>query len=766
MNGTRKHGPTQDQRLPPDAALEEALDALRAGRLDQAQALARNVADAEPSREDAWRILAEVAQRQGRPADAAQVLKDGISQNAKSSKLFTLLGLLLRDSGHLPDAETALRHARGLDPKSRDAALNLGNILAQQHKLQEAEEVFRAASEDHPTEPRFPLQIGRLLLTRGYAEGAQKELRGAVALSRASLLQNAEGTQDPSLYIEAASLLASSLLSQGNRLAALDYLYDCVLLGGDEKIRGQFAQCVSAIPFADAQPLLKPLLARALAEAWIEPQSLLRQCANQLMLDPDFSASAERIEIVVPDASQALLETPDVAKLARDALLRAMLVTGVIPNASLERVLTKLRQLLLYSRIDPRSAAAQSSDRLVAFAVAIANQCLFTGHAYAVSPDENPIVESLASRINNAAVSGSEIEMADLATLAAYRALCTLESAEALSKRNWPSSLQPLIQRQLREPFVEKELRKAIPRVTPMATSAALAQTFEDAPIRRWAETPVRAQRLTLVDWLRAINPDRSPPETATSDSSAPVDILVVECGTGRRVVSSATRFVNSNVLAIDRSLSNLAYAHRRMQEIGLKNVAFAQGDVLELDGLGRQFDVVECVGALNQLADPLAGWRAISRLTKPGGYIMMGLSSRSGWSDLEAMRTYVAGRGYGVSDQDLRRLRTDVLGLQSDDPVRKFAKDRDEFYALGTLRDMVFQEYGGRFTIADISTALRTLGLEFYGFAIGTDTRLQFAEQFGAAGNINSPRDWDAFEAEHPDTFTAMYNFLVRKPN
>ncbi len=38
------------------------------------------------------------------------------------------------------------------------------------------------------------------------------------------------------------------------------------------------------------------------------------------------------------------------------------------------------------------------------------------------------------------------------------------------------------------------------------------------------------------------------------------------------------------------------------------------------LGGLGRQFDLIECVGVLHHLGDPLAGWRVLVSLLKPGG--------------------------------------------------------------------------------------------------------------------------------------------------
>ncbi len=443
-------------------------------------------------------------------------------------------------------------------------------------------------------------------------------------------------------------------------------------------------------------------------------------------------------------------------------------MTSVIPDSAFERPLTVLRRLFLTARNDPQAPAARGSDGLVAFAVALANQCFLTDYAYAETADETAMADALTARIAAAAAAGEAIAMADLATLAAYRPLHEMDFAAALLGRDWPPSLEPVIQRQLREPAKEAELRETISRITPIAdaTSRTARAGDGDRPFRRWFETPVYTHRFSLADWLQGIAPERAKAEAASRNPTAPLEILVAGCGTGQEAITSATRFANSEVLAVDLSLAGLAYARRRTDEIGLKNIDYAQADILELDGLGRQFDIVECAGVLQQLSDPLAGWRALARLTKPGGYLMMGLPSRLGQHDLEPAQAFIAEHGYGTTPGELRRFRADIMALLSDDPVRSFVKRRDDFYNLSMLRDLLFDPQAHRFSIPEISATLDELGLEFCGFAVDPETRMQFAERFGKAADFASLTDWDSFETEYPDSFSAMYHFLVRKPD
>ena len=75
-------------------------------------------------------------------------------------------------------------------------------------------------------------------------------------------------------------------------------------------------------------------------------------------------------------------------------------------------------------------------------------------------------------------------------------------------------------------------------------------------------------------------------------------------------------------MLAVDLSLSSLCYAKRKTRELGLTNITYAQADILRLGTLPRRFDVIESSGVLHHLADPLAGWRVLLSLLRPGGFM------------------------------------------------------------------------------------------------------------------------------------------------
>ena len=93
-------------------------------------------------------------------------------------------------------------------------------------------------------------------------------------------------------------------------------------------------------------------------------------------------------------------------------------------------------------------------------------------------------------------------------------------------------------------------------------------------------------------------------------------------CGTGQHPISTAARFRNSQVIAVDLSLSSLAYAQRKTEELGIKNIEYIRSDILNLKKLDKQFDIIESVGVLHHMNDPMAGWKALVDCLKDGGVI------------------------------------------------------------------------------------------------------------------------------------------------
>jgi ubiquinone/menaquinone biosynthesis C-methylase UbiE len=120
----------------------------------------------------------------------------------------------------------------------------------------------------------------------------------------------------------------------------------------------------------------------------------------------------------------------------------------------------------------------------------------------------------------------------------------------------------------------------------------------------------------------------------------APGDrVLDVACGTGL-ITFEAARAVGpcGDVVGIDLSGAMVHAALQRIQEQGLRNVAFAQMDAEALYFPTERFDTAVCALGLMYVPDPLQSLREMRRVLRPGGRIVLavwGRRSRCGWASI-----------------------------------------------------------------------------------------------------------------------------------
>ncbi len=106
--------------------------------------------------------------------------------------------------------------------------------------------------------------------------------------------------------------------------------------------------------------------------------------------------------------------------------------------------------------------------------------------------------------------------------------------------------------------------------------------------------------------------------------------VLEVGCGTGQ-----LTNFLgmswNRRVLGSDICLNSLRLGNGFRNRNTIKNAGFLQMNLFRPALRQNAFDFVICNGVLHHTADPLEGFRSISRLVKPGGFIIIGLYNKIG---------------------------------------------------------------------------------------------------------------------------------------
>lgn len=476
-----------------------------------------------------------------------------------------------------------------------------------------------------------------------------------------------------------------------------------------------------------------------------------------ILQSPTIARYAARIagKWPLPITNVELFGTESVIPLANDLFLRCAMEATTLPNVQLETLLGYARAELLRLAAEQGGDNGEIDDGIVAFACALARQCFINEYVYVQAGAESGLASALRDRLLQNLASGVAITPLTLAVVAAYFPLHAIPMAEALLRRDWPATVASLLQAQVREPLEEAGERASIAMLAPIQNSVSLQvmRQYEENPYPRWTINP-----------LNAFAADQARGRTIqTAEQQAELDILIAGCGTGSHAIQIAQVYPNARLLAVDVSLTSLAYARRKTRELGLRNIEYAQADILELGTIDRRFDSIESVGVLHHLAEPTAGWRVLVSLLRPGGKMRIGLYSNLARRVIAEARARIAARGYRAAVDDIRRCRQEIIREAKHWKTLIGAKD---FYSMSGCRDLLFNVMEHRFTIPEIAAFLNENDLSFLAFEPFDDPTVieKFHKQFPGAADEANLDQWHRFEADHPETFWDMYVFMVVK--
>jgi tetratricopeptide (TPR) repeat protein/SAM-dependent methyltransferase len=792
----------------------------RAGRLAQAEACYRGILAAEPANVTALHLLGLLAHQSGQPQAAVDLYARAIAVNDRVPELFGDLGHALHALGRLPEAADSCRRALALRSDYVPAHNDLGVILMTQGFAREAEACWRTAIALRPDHPDAHSNLGSALCAQGSPaeaeaccrrtlalapdhafahnnlgnalndqgrwDEAKACYRRAIALSpdfaephnnlgrtleEKGRLAEAEACYRRALelkpdYAEAIVNLGNMLIDRGDIAMALDTALRGLGIRESIELKRLFTRCLRSAgseAIRGADPALRRYLRRALAEPWGRPAELAAFAAAVLQQDAVIGPVIGRAAAAWPNALSAaeLLGATDLAAIDNELLI-GLLESTPVCDLTLEHFLTALRRGVLATATaepEPKSAG----EDMLRLACALARQCFINEYVFAVADGEAAEVARLQEAVATRLSADAAIPALWLAALGGYLSLGSLANAACLLDRAFPAPLNAVLTQQIREPLAEQAERQSIPRLTPITddVSRIVQQQYEENPYPRWVRTAAMASPATIAAWLRRQIPG-APIQGLGRQEDA--EILIAGCGTGQHAVESAQRFPHAHILAIDLSRASLAHARRRSRALGLGHVDYAQADILQLGTLGKSFDLIEAVGVLHHLADPLAGWRILVALLREGGVMRIGLYSAVARSDIAAAQRLIAERGYGRSAQDVRKFRRDLQASAPELAARLAARYRD-FFSTSECRDLLFHRQERCFTLPQIKSFLAEEKLVFLGFETEGATLQVFRHHFSDREALADLDRWHEFEAANPQTFAGMYQFYVQKP-
>ncbi len=752
-------------------------------RLDEAEASYRQALQIKPDLVEAHSNLGNILKDMGRLDEAEASYRRALQIKPDYAEAHSNLGITLKDMGRMGEAEASYRQAVQIKPDYAEAHSNLANALRELGRLDEAEASYRRALQINPDIIEAHCNLGLTLKEMGRLDEAEASLRKAlqikpdyveahsnlgVILKDLGRMDAAEASYRQALqikpdYADALNNLALLFNAQGKSMMALNTVKQSMQIKETGVAKSIFVACVKRLRFTHDDNEIRVAMVRALTEPWGRPSDLARIGIDLVKLNPDIVGYVARANNAWPLrlSVQELFGSNGLATLAVDPMLCALLDSAPICDIEMERFLTMARYTMLEAATGITAADGEVGAALN-FYSALARQCFINEYVFSQTDDEIRKASDLRDSLVAALEANIPVPVLWPVTVAAYFPLCSLPLANRLLDNQWPEEVSTVLAQQVREPAEELLLRATIPRLTSIEDEVSLLvqNQYEENPYPRWVKAaPVREAK-NIGGYLRQKFPLVS---FSCHSKTGNIDILIAGCGTGQHSIETAQQFQGRQVLAVDLSISSLAYAKRKSRELGLTTIEYAQADLLKLGSLGRSFDIIESSGVLHHLADPWAGWRVLLSLLRPGGFMRLGFYSELARRDIVRIRTLIAEQDYGTSANEIRRFRQDLVDLNKSEDFGMILKSPD-FFSISTCRDLLFHVQEHRMTLTGIEEFLRDNNLAFMGFEIEGDILNAYKRRFPddrAAANLGQ---WQIFENENPDTFAGMYQFWIQK--
>ena len=670
--------------------------------------------------------LAISAHLAGKLTEAEEAYRQVLTRDKHNAVAHSNLGALLKMIQRLPEAEVCCRRALELKPDYADAHNNLGALLVETNRQTEAEPCFRRALA------LMPDNINACLNLAGLLQNQKRFKEAFYVYTKAAELKPAD-TFILNLWAQAfKSFVPIQLIS-----ALPISIRESICIPYDESVYKILARWLTR-PESFVSDFARPTY-QLLKFHPVFNRVLLQMCSDQWATDLDYDGIAQDLSSI-------------------PLLIQIMSLSHAI-DPELETMLSRLRKAMLLAL-----PSTHANDYPATFSVSLAMLCFDNDYVFYETEQERILIESVAKSLLDLN-DEDPVNWHALVVLSSYRPLHGFPWSGRLLSRALPESLNGLIRQQEIEPDEERRIRGEIAKFGQIddSVSCAVQDMYQGSPYPRWVKPTFSNVAVSFSDVL---SKDGCVPAVNDQNVGSGSKILVAGCGTGQQSMMASSRYLSSQITAIDLSLTSLAYATRKSREHGVANVRYMHGDILQLASLGEQFDLIECVGVLHHMADPMSGLRVLADVLKPGGIMKIGLYSERARESIIKIRETIAAQHVAPVPDEIRKLRQEILAkAASGDFGMQMLMGVRDFFSLNECVDLLFHVQEHRFSLLKIESMIKELGLRFLGFSLpNRDVMDQFYADRGADADPGNLVSWDEFEQHYPNTFIGMYVFWVAK--
>jgi tetratricopeptide (TPR) repeat protein len=668
---------------------------------------------------------------QGNISEAKKYYENFIKQGFVDHRVFANYGMILINLGELKKAENYTRKAIGINPNYAMGYSNLGNIFQRYGELKKAEVFMRKAIELDPNFSMAYFNLGNIFQSYGELKKAEVFMRKAVEL-------------DPNFSM-AHFNLGNIIKDLGKAKESLDSFIRVI------EINPQYVYTYNAITellkYADPSQFettkLKKILNLLLEKNDVNHRELFRtfnflykqDLINSLL---QFESNFSKIELIT-----------------RNKAIMNAVEKIIFCDPELEKVLRSFRRNICY-RIAKKTNNINENE--LDFLIALGKQCFLNEYIYFTEKQELISINKIIERCEK-----EEINEITISLISCYFPLYKLKNhLPSLNAFNSTSeTFKELIKLQFKEPLKENQLSKSIKSIGKIRDniSQKVKSQYEENPYPRWRF--MRFSGNQKIFYKQSINHEITPNKINDKLSDKQLKVLIAGCGTGKQILQ-AVKYQNSKITAIDLSLSSLAYAKRKLDEIGIKNVELIQMDILEIKLLKTSFDIIECGGVLHHMENPAEGLKLLLSVLDDSGFLKLGIYSELARQTIVKARKYIKEQKLEPTDTDIRFFREKIMSGELNN--LNSLQTSEDFYSLSQCRDLCFHSKEHRFTIQQLKEIIINNKLNFLGFFLPKEIKNFYGKYFPQDTQQIKLENWEKFENKHPATFNAMYQFWVNK--
>ena len=231
----------------------------------------------------------------------------------------------------------------------------------------------------------------------------------------------------------------------------------------------------------------------------------------------------------------------------------------------------------------------------------IANSAI-NEYIYRTEEIEETAIKKLDKEIEHTLIKNNHSKLVlKIACLATYK---SLNNYNWSNKINNLHEISDLVNQQINEPELELSLKKEIiSKDINDDISVKVKNQYESNPYPRWTKIALNNNPDNLINYANKRKLSIEVEEIKKWDN---INVLVAGCGTGQHAITTATKYKNSFVTAIDLSSKSLCYAKRKADELNINNIEFIEMDILDLKNYSKKFEIIESVGVLHHMKEPI----------------------------------------------------------------------------------------------------------------------------------------------------------------